>query len=139
MHRCKTPSRSTAHYVGSIVGRNIIAHIFRAGKGFRLASRSCFGETRCNPLRRAIQLHAPSARVLQDLLPFCENPLPFPSFEGEMTSTAQTGRAKEGNLIGIKGRYFPADTRIDTLDDPTLARLIVRHEKPLTLDGGYND
>ena len=51
-----------------------------------------------------------------------------------MTSTAQTGRAKEGNLIGIKGRYFPADTRIDTLDDPTLARLIVRHEKPLTLD-----
>ena len=36
----------------------------------------------------------------------------------------------------IKGREFISDLKIDTIDNPTLARIIVSHQKPLEIKEG---
>ena len=56
---------------------------------------------------------------MQSLLKYCDAPAPYPSFEGEK------GKAKnaKGEVIRAKGREFNADLKIDTIDNPTLARI----------------
>ena len=36
----------------------------------------------------------------------------------------------------IKGREFSSDLKIDTIDNPTLARIIVSHQEPLEIKEG---
>ena len=36
----------------------------------------------------------------------------------------------------IKGREFISDLKIDTIDNPTLARIIVSHQEPLEIKEG---
>ena len=73
-------------------------------------------------LRRAIQLQEPTPVTLQDLVPLCVIQKPFPSFEGEKRVTDTSRLAKEGDVVRIKGREFLENTKLDTLDDETLAR-----------------
>jgi hypothetical protein len=38
--------------------------------------------------------------------------------------------------VRIKGREFRSDLKIDTIDNPTIARIIVSHQKPLEIKEG---
>ena len=81
-------------------------------------------------LRRAIELCMPGVNTMQGLNAYCAAPAPHPSFEGETQKNAK--RAKE-EVVRIKGREFSSDLKIDTIDNPTLARIIVSHQKPLEI------
>ena len=84
-------------------------------------------------LRRAIELCMPGVNTMQGLNAYCAAPAPYPSFEGERQKNAK--RAKE-EVVRIKGREFSSDLKIDTIDNSTLARLIVAHQKPLEIKEG---
>jgi hypothetical protein len=84
-------------------------------------------------LRRAIELCMPGVNTMQGLNAYCAAPAPYPSFEGETQKNAK--RAKE-EVVRIKGREFGSDLKIDTIDNPTLARIIVSHQKPLEIKEG---
>jgi hypothetical protein len=84
-------------------------------------------------LRRAIELCMPGVNTMQGLNAYCAAPAPYPSFEGETQKNAK--RAKE-EVVRIKGREFSSDLKIDTIDNPTLARIIVSHQKPLEIKDG---
>jgi hypothetical protein len=91
------------------------------GKRFDL-SVSQGKDLRDTNLRRAIELCMPDVRTMQGLLAYCAAPAPYPSFEGETQKKPK--RAKE-DVVRIKGREFSSDLKIDTLDNPTLARLLL--------------
>jgi hypothetical protein len=78
----------------------------------------------------AIELCMPGVNTMQGLNAYCAAPGPYPSFEGETQKNAK--RAKE-EVVLIKGREFSLDLKIDTIDNPTLARIIVSHQKPLEI------
>ena len=84
-------------------------------------------------LRRAIELCMPGLNTMQGLNAYCAAPAPYPSFEGETQKNVK--RAKE-EVVHIKGREFTSDLKIDTIDNPTLARIIVSHQKPLEIKEG---
>ena len=83
-------------------------------------------------LRRAIELSMPGTRTMQSLLEYCDAPAPYPSFEGEK---GKAKKAKE-EVIRVKGREFNADLKIDTIDNPTLARILLWYQKPLEIQDG---
>jgi hypothetical protein len=84
-------------------------------------------------LRRAIELCMPGVHTMQDLLAFCAAPAPYPSFEGETQKNSK--RAKE-DVVRIKGREFSSDLKINNIDNPTLARILVSYQKPLEIQEG---
>jgi len=84
-------------------------------------------------LRRAIELCMPGVNTMQGLNAYCDAPAPYPSFEGETQKNAK--RANE-EVVRIKGREFSSDLKIDTIDNPTLARIIVSHQKLLEIKEG---
>jgi hypothetical protein len=67
---------------------------------------------------------------MHGLLAYCAAPAPYPSFEGETQKKSK--RAKE-DVVRIKGREFSSDLKIDTLDNPTLARLLLSYQTPLEI------
>ena len=69
---------------------------------------------------------------MQSLLEYCDAPAPYPSFEGEK---GKAKKAKE-EVIRVKGREFNADLKIDTIDNPTLARILLWYQKPLGIQDG---
>ena len=83
-------------------------------------------------LRRALELSMPGTRTMQGLLKYCDAPAPYPSFEGEK---GKAKKAKE-EVIRVKGREFNADLKIDTIDNPTLARILLWYQKPLEIQDG---
>ena len=84
-------------------------------------------------LRRALELCMPNVRTMQGLLAYCAAPAPYPSFEGEKQKNPK--RAKD-DVVRIKGRELSSDLNIDTLDNPTLARLLVSYQTPLEIKAG---
>ena len=84
-------------------------------------------------LRRAIELCMPGVNTMQGLNAYCAAPAPYPSCEGETQKNAE--RAKE-EVVCIKGREFSSDLKIDTIDNPMLARIIVSHQEPLEIKEG---
>jgi hypothetical protein len=64
---------------------------------------------------------------------YCAAPAPYPFFEGETQKNSR--RAKE-DVVPIKGREFSTDLKIDTIDNPTLARILVSYQKPLEIKEG---
>jgi hypothetical protein len=76
-------------------------------------------------LRRAIELCMPGVTTMQGLNAYCAAPAPYTSFEGETQKNAK--RSKE-EVVRIKGREFSSDLKIDTIHNPTLARIIVSHQ-----------
>ena len=66
------------------------------------------------------------------LLKHCDAPAPYPSFEGEK---GKAKKAKE-EVIRAKGRELNADLKIDTIDNPTLPRMLLWHQKPLEIQDG---
>jgi trehalose/maltose hydrolase-like predicted phosphorylase len=70
---------------------------------------------------------------MQDLLVYCAAPAPYPFFEGETQKNSR--RAKEDE-VRIKGRQFSPDLKIDTINNPTLARILVSYQKPLEIKEG---
>ena len=64
---------------------------------------------------------------------YCAAPAPYPSFEGEKQKVSR--RAKD-DVVRIKGRELSSDLNIDTLDNPTLARLLVSYQTPLAIKEG---
>jgi hypothetical protein len=83
-------------------------------------------------MRRALELCMPNVRTMQGLLAYCAAPAPYPSFEGEKQKNSK--RAKD-NVVRIKGRELSSDLNIDTLDNATLARLLVSYQTPLEIKG----
>ena len=75
----------------------------------------------------------PNVRTMQGLLAYCAAPSPYPSFEGEKQKVSR--RAKD-DVVRIKGRELSSDLNIDTLDNPTLARLLVSYQTPLAIKEG---
>jgi hypothetical protein len=73
-------------------------------------------------LRSAIELCMPGVHTMQGLLAYCAAPAPYPSFEGETQNNSK--RAKE-DVLRIKGRDFSTDLKIDTINNPTLVRILV--------------
>jgi hypothetical protein len=84
-------------------------------------------------LRRAIELCMPGVHTMQGLLAFCAAPAPYPSFEGE---TQKNSKRAEKDVVRIKGREFRSDLKIDKIDNPTLARILVSYQKPLEIQEG---
>jgi len=84
-------------------------------------------------LRRALELCMPNVRTMQGLLAYCAAPAPYPSFEGEKQKVSR--RAKD-DVVRIKGRELSSDLNIDTLDNPTLARLLVSYQTQLAIKEG---
>jgi hypothetical protein len=84
-------------------------------------------------LRRAIELCMPGEHTMQGLLAYCAAPAPYPSFEGETQKNSK--RAKE-DVVRIKGREFSSDLKIDIIDSPTTARILVSYQKPLEIQEG---
>jgi hypothetical protein len=70
---------------------------------------------------------------MQDLLAYCAAPAPYPFFEGETQKNSR--RAKE-DVVYIKGREFSSDLKIDTINNPTLARILVSYQKQLEIQEG---
>ena len=81
-------------------------------------------------LRRAIELCMPGVQTMQGLLAYCAAPAPYPFFEGE---TQKNSRRAREDVVRIKGRKFSPDLKIDTIDNPTLARIFVSYQKPLEI------
>ena len=75
----------------------------------------------------------PNVRTMQGLLAYCAAPSPYPSFEGEKQKNSK--RAKD-DVLRIKGRELSSDLDIDTLDNPTLARLLLSYQIPLKIKEG---
>ena len=75
----------------------------------------------------------PNVRTMQGLLAYCAAPAPYPSFEGETQKNSK--RAKD-DVLRIKGRELSSDLDIDTLDNPTLARLLLSYQIPLKIKEG---
>jgi hypothetical protein len=75
----------------------------------------------------------PGVHTMQGLLAYCAAPAPYPSFEGETQKNSK--RAKE-DVVRIKGREFSSDLKIDTIDSPALARILVSYQKPLEIQEG---
>ena len=75
----------------------------------------------------------PNVRTMQGLLAYCAAPSPYPSFEGEKQKNSK--RAKD-DVVRIKGREISSDLDIDTLDNPTLARLLLSYQTPLEIKEG---
>ena len=71
--------------------------------------------------------------TMQGLNAYCSAPVPYPSFEGETQKNAK--RSKE-EIVRIKGREFSSDLKINNIDNPTIARIIVSHQKPLEIKEG---
>ena len=87
-------------------------------------------------LRRAIQLTYPDVTTMQQLVRVCKTQTPFPATEGERQAIQEAKEVARRNSVQIKGRELPASTKILTLDDASLARVIVHHAKPLQLNDG---
>ena len=75
----------------------------------------------------------PNVRTMQGLLVYCAAPATYPSFEGEKQKNSK--RAKD-DVVRIKGRELSSDLNIDTLDNATLARLLVSYQTPLEIKEG---
>jgi hypothetical protein len=56
-------------------------------------------------------------------------PCSLPLLRGE------SRKAKE-DVVRIKGREFSPDLKIDTIDNPTLARILVSYQEPLEIKEG---
>jgi hypothetical protein len=84
-------------------------------------------------VRCAIELYMPGVHTMQGLLAYCAAPAPYPPFEGETQKNSK--RAKE-DVVRIKGREFSSDLKIDTIDKPALARILVSYQKPLEIQEG---
>jgi len=84
-------------------------------------------------LRWALELCMPNVRTMQGLLAYCAAPATYPSFEGEKQKNSK--RAKD-DVVRIKGREISSDLDIDTLDNPTLARLLLSYQTPLEIKEG---
>ena len=72
----------------------------------------------------------PGVQTMQGLLAYCAAAAPYPFFEGE---TQKNSRRAREDVVRIKGRKFSPDLKIDTIDNPTLARIFVSYQKPLEI------
>ncbi len=88
-------------------------------------------ESRDVSLRVSLKINFPSAKTSTDLLPYCQVKLPYPLHSGEKQV--------------IQGKQRQATEQIDqidlnvhllTVDDITLARLLVKFKKPLHITDG---
>ena len=84
-------------------------------------------------LRRAIHLAYPHIKTMQDLVQVCKIKTPFPLSEGEKHTRKRAVIDTQQDSVQIKGRKLHAETQLVTLDDASLARVIVRHAKPLQI------
>jgi hypothetical protein len=50
--------------------------------------------------------------------------------------TQKNSRRVKEDVVRIKGREFSPDLKIDTIDNPTLARILVSYQKPLEIKEG---
>ena len=75
----------------------------------------------------------PGVQTMQGLLAYCAAPAPYPFFEGE---TQKNSRRAREDVVRIKGRELSSNLNIDTLDNPTLARLLVSYQTPLEIKAG---
>jgi hypothetical protein len=69
-------------------------------------------------------------QTMQGLLANCAA---YPFFDGETQKNSR--RAKE-DVVRIKGREISPDLKIDTIDNPTLARILVSYQKQLEIKEG---
>jgi hypothetical protein len=76
----------------------------------------------------------PDITTVQQLVRVCRHQTPFPATEGEKQALQEAQEVARRNSVRIKGRELPANTKILTLDDASLARAIVHHAKPLQLN-----
>jgi len=67
---------------------------------------------------------------MQGLLAYCAA---YPFFDGETQKNSR--RAKE-DVVRIKGREISPDLKIDPIDNPTLARILVSYQKQLEIKEG---
>ena len=81
-------------------------------------------------LRRAIELCMPGVQTIQGPLAYCAALAPYPFFEGE---TQKNSRRVKEDVVHSKGREFSSDLKIDTIDNPTLARILVSYQKPMKI------
>jgi hypothetical protein len=75
----------------------------------------------------------PDVHTMQGLLAYCAAPATYPSFEGETQKNSK--RVKE-DVVRIKGREFSSDLKINTINNPTLARILVSYQKQLEIQEG---
>jgi len=69
-------------------------------------------------------------QTMQGLLAYCAA---YPFFDGETQKNSR--RAKE-DVVRIKGREISPDLKIDPIDNPTLARILVSYQKQLEIKEG---
>ena len=69
-------------------------------------------------------------QTMQGLLAYCAA---YPFFDGETQKNSR--RAKE-DVLRIKDREFSPDLKIHTIDNPTLARILVSYQKSLEIKEG---
>ena len=81
-------------------------------------------------LRLAIELCMPGVQTIQGPLAYCAALAPYPFFEGE---TQKNSRRVKEDVVHSKGREFSSDLKIDTIDNPTLARILVSYQKPMKI------
>jgi hypothetical protein len=75
----------------------------------------------------------PGVQTMQGLLAYCAAPAPYPFLEGQTEKNSR--RAKE-DVVRIKGREFSPDLKIDTINNPTLARILVSYQKQMEIKEG---
>jgi hypothetical protein len=75
----------------------------------------------------------PDVRTMHGLIGYCAGPAPYPSFEG---GTQKKSKRVKEDVVRIKGREFSLDLKIDTLDNPTLARLLLSYQTQLEIKEG---
>jgi hypothetical protein len=72
----------------------------------------------------------PGVQTIQGPLAYCAALAPYPFFEGE---TQKNSRRVKEDVVHSKGREFSSDLKIDTIDNPTLARILVSYQKPMKI------
>ena len=74
----------------------------------------------------------PGVQTIQGPLAYCAALAPYPFFEGE---TQKNSRRVKEDVVHSKGREFSSDLKIDTMDNPTLARILELYQKQLEFFG----
>jgi hypothetical protein len=88
-------------------------------------------------------------QTIQDPLAYCAALAPYPFFKGETQKnsrrvkedrsrsfegeTQKNSRRVKEDVVHSKGREFSSDLKIDTIDNPTLARILVSYQKPMEI------